>query len=491
MISAYAVDSGLVLAQQAVPDDTNEIGAMPELLKILGLQGSIVTVDAANCQIENAKIILKQGGDYVFALKGNQGTLHDQVREMFEGQAELKAGSQASISTIETREQGHGRSEWRHYTMLYDKDFLDYLNQNEHGDRPRLADQKCHSRRTQTPDRGQARTQGALLHLKSAWSSRPTSSPTAFARIGASRTALTGFWMSPFMKIIHACVPDLALRTWLALRHMALNFLKSEKSVKKSINRKRFAAALDPDYLLKILRAGSGSVPALKSQMRSPYKLLYLALTNAAEEWTMPIRDWKPALQQFAILFEGRVPRADFMLPSTLFLKLSKPKPDAGQMFHRLSSSAMARLGYWNLATNDYACAAHVVDWYHAKQHLWAAADLIYPHPQQPDKAAAAAWVEQHAAVLYAGKALEIADALLLLAALANAETKAKLETEAGYFATNHERMQYHDFQQALLPIGSGTVESGAKQAKHRLAAAGMRWSRTGLETSCPFAPPS
>jgi hypothetical protein len=137
----------------------------------------------------------------------------------------------------------------------------------------------------------------------------------------------------------------------------------------------------------------------------------------------------------------------------------------------------------WNLATNDYACAAHVVDWYHAKQHLWVAADLIYP--QQPDKAAV--WVEQQATVLYAGRACEIADTLILLAALANVETKTKLETEAGYFVTNHERMQYRDFQQALLPIGSGSVESGAKQAKHRLAAAGMRWSRTGLENMLPL----
>jgi hypothetical protein len=137
----------------------------------------------------------------------------------------------------------------------------------------------------------------------------------------------------------------------------------------------------------------------------------------------------------------------------------------------------------WNLAARDYACAAHVVDWYHAKQHLWAAADLI--HPQHTDKAAA--WVEQQAAVLYAGGACEIADTLTLLAALASAETKTKLETEAGYFAANHQRMQYRDFQQALLPIGSGTVESGAKQAKLRLSAAGMRWSRAGLENMLPL----
>jgi hypothetical protein len=88
---------------------------------------------------------------------------------------------------------------------------------------------------------------------------------------------------------------------------------------------------------------------------------------------------------------------------------------------------------------------------------------------------------------LYAGQALDIADQFYLTAALANPETKARLETEAGYFATNHERMQYRDFQMACLPIGSGTVESGAKQLKHRVSAAGMRWSRPGLENILPL----
>lgn len=139
----------------------------------------------------------------------------------------------------------------------------------------------------------------------------------------------------------------------------------------------------------------------------------------------------------------------------------------------------------WNLATNDYACAAHIVDWYHAKQHLCAVAEVIYP--QQPDKTAA--WLDRHADLLYAGQARDIADALTMLAAHANPNTDAKamLETEAGYFAANHERMQYRDFQHALLPIGSGTVESAAKQAKHRVSAAGMRWSRTGLDNLLPL----
>lgn len=251
MISAYAVDSGLVLAQQAVPDDTNEIGAMPELLKILGLQGSIVTVDAANCQIENAKIILKQGGDYVFALKGNQGTLHDQVREMFEGQAELKAGAQASVSTVETHEQGHGRSEWRHYTVLYDKDFLNYLNHNDRGWQIKSVIRV--ERKRQIADRLEHKVHYYISSLPGQQANLIANCiRTHWGIENGAHWILDVTFHEDYSRVRTGFGPE----NLATLRHMALNFLKSEKSVKKSINRKRFTAALDPNYLLKILRAG-------------------------------------------------------------------------------------------------------------------------------------------------------------------------------------------------------------------------------------------
>jgi predicted transposase YbfD/YdcC len=76
MISAWAVSAGLVIGQKHVPAGTNEIGVVPELLQVLMLKGCIVTVDAANCQTKNAKLIIERGGDYVMALKENQGTLY-------------------------------------------------------------------------------------------------------------------------------------------------------------------------------------------------------------------------------------------------------------------------------------------------------------------------------------------------------------------------------------------------------------------------------
>src|SRR3954467_9249596 len=76
LVSAWAVEQRLVLGQVAVDGKSNEITAVPELLALLSLEGTIVTADALNCQRHTAETVLARGGDYVPALKGNQGTLH-------------------------------------------------------------------------------------------------------------------------------------------------------------------------------------------------------------------------------------------------------------------------------------------------------------------------------------------------------------------------------------------------------------------------------
>jgi hypothetical protein len=79
MVSAWGCEQRLVLAQIATDAKSNEITAVPKLLEMLSLKGTIVTTDALNCQRAIAQQIIDQGGDYVLALKGNQGTLHDDV----------------------------------------------------------------------------------------------------------------------------------------------------------------------------------------------------------------------------------------------------------------------------------------------------------------------------------------------------------------------------------------------------------------------------
>jgi predicted transposase YbfD/YdcC len=118
MVSAWGCEQRLVLAQIATDAKSNEITAVPKLLEMLSLKGTIVTVDALNCQREIAQKIVDQGGDYALALKGNQGTLHDDVIRYFDDPA-------SKITTAKPVVEGdHGRIETRTATVSTDIKWL-------------------------------------------------------------------------------------------------------------------------------------------------------------------------------------------------------------------------------------------------------------------------------------------------------------------------------------------------------------------------------
>ena len=89
MVSAWASENSLVLGQVRTDAKSNEITALPELLKLLDVSGCIVSIDAMGCQKEIARTILERGADYLLAVKGNQGRLYDDLRDLFEGAEEL------------------------------------------------------------------------------------------------------------------------------------------------------------------------------------------------------------------------------------------------------------------------------------------------------------------------------------------------------------------------------------------------------------------
>jgi predicted transposase YbfD/YdcC len=119
LVSAWAAEGRLTLAQVAVADKSNEITAIPELLKILDLQGALVSIDAIGCQKEVAEGVLAAGGGYLLAVKDNQPTLHADIKAAFEA-AEGCGFEGARYDTFATKETGHGRHEERLYTVLYD-----------------------------------------------------------------------------------------------------------------------------------------------------------------------------------------------------------------------------------------------------------------------------------------------------------------------------------------------------------------------------------
>lgn len=116
-VSVWASEFGLSLGQVACADKSNEITAIPELLKLVDIQGAIITIDAMGTQKAIAAQIVEQKADYVLALKGNQETLHDAVIEYIDQQLENDfAGLDARQHT--TTETAHGRDETRCYTHL-------------------------------------------------------------------------------------------------------------------------------------------------------------------------------------------------------------------------------------------------------------------------------------------------------------------------------------------------------------------------------------
>ena len=124
MVGAWATQSGVILGQTKTEDKSNEITAIPELLKLLEIKGCIVTIDAMGCQKEIARQIADQEADYVLALKGNQGTLHKDVELFFEDalQCDFK---DIPHELYETTDGGHGRVEVRRYVTVTDLDWLE------------------------------------------------------------------------------------------------------------------------------------------------------------------------------------------------------------------------------------------------------------------------------------------------------------------------------------------------------------------------------
>jgi predicted transposase YbfD/YdcC len=117
LVSAWASANHVLLGQKAVADKSNEITAIPELLKLLDLQGALVTIDALGCQERIAAEIVAGGADYVLAVKDNQPTLHDDVQRVFiEALDNDFAGLEHRYH--HTKEEAHGRTEERHCHVI-------------------------------------------------------------------------------------------------------------------------------------------------------------------------------------------------------------------------------------------------------------------------------------------------------------------------------------------------------------------------------------
>lgn len=137
----------------------------------------------------------------------------------------------------------------------------------------------------------------------------------------------------------------------------------------------------------------------------------------------------------------------------------------------------------WNLADEYFPLSVRTLDWYHGSEYLHNAAKLLFP----ASVSAMTRWFNRAETLLFQGQAETVADSIAAKIAATPALASDELSAAITYFQHNHKRMQYMTFREDGFPIGSGMVESAAKQFKARFTGPGMRWSRTGLQRLIPI----
>lgn len=125
LVSAWATQNKLMLGQVRTEEKSNEIEAIPRLLNMLDIKDAIITIDAMGCQTAIAKQIIKQGGNYILSLKDNQETLHRDVASIFAIGEDRIFKKMLNRRKVE-KNRGHGRSEWRRYTLISARDPLPF-----------------------------------------------------------------------------------------------------------------------------------------------------------------------------------------------------------------------------------------------------------------------------------------------------------------------------------------------------------------------------
>ena len=245
MVSAWACANGLVLGQTKTDEKSNEITAIPELLKMLEIKGCIVTIDAMGCQKRICETIIEKGADYIFSLKANQDNLHEDVKLYFQNQRE-NAFTDVAFDYHETTDAEHGKIEIRKYWTLSN---IDWLQGKENW--KNLTTICMVNRERQFANKTENETSYYIGSVEN------NAKTFAHAIRSHWRVENSLHWVLDvsFREDDSRIRKDHAPDNFAVLRHIALNMIKKENSVKKSIKAKRLRAGWDHDYLLKILNA--------------------------------------------------------------------------------------------------------------------------------------------------------------------------------------------------------------------------------------------
>lgn len=247
MVSAWSQANHLVLGQLATDAKSNEITAIPKLLKLLDLQGAVVTIDAAGCQKKIARQIVDQGGQYILQLKGNQGGLHAETVELFDHCLRDDCHGIA-YTTAQTTNGGHGRIEQRRIWATSDvKWFAERDKWKGLGSLIRIE-----SRRTINGE--------TSCEYRYYITSLPADDPQRLLEYIRGHWGVENglHWCLDigFREDDHRIRQGHAAENFSRLSRIALNLLKAEKTNKVGIKTKRLRCGWDENYLLLVLTGG-------------------------------------------------------------------------------------------------------------------------------------------------------------------------------------------------------------------------------------------
>jgi predicted transposase YbfD/YdcC len=246
-LSAYATTARLVLAQRSVPEKTNEITAIPDLLDDLAdagqLKGALVSIDAMGCQVEIADRIVEHKADYLLALKGNQPNLEAEVADYF------RSAPQEELISKRTVEKGHGRIETRTFTASQQVDWI--TSERSYPGEPRFANIQTLLKVEDRIEYADKCTRDTRLFISSA--------PLDIERLAH---AARGHWGVESMHWLLDCTfaedqsryrTGHGAKNMAVVRRFALGLVRANKR-KGSVKTRRKAAGWDPEFLLQILK---------------------------------------------------------------------------------------------------------------------------------------------------------------------------------------------------------------------------------------------